>query len=1357
MLAVGLAMDGEYPQHEPPPAGSLLCPPSPLQNPLLHCPCPWWNSFPQAPYPAFSSESHQFTSSTSLLGSQPCSDTSYPPVATTPSFLPKSSDLPQDASYLEDLSNASIFSSSIDSLSDIADTPDFLPADSLSQVPTIWDVSTASSAHNKLFLHSGPFSGLEDPVPPLPSTPLLVSYQSQSQPEEEDEVDEEEEAEELGHAETYADYVPSKSKLGKQHPDRVVETSTLSSVPPPDITYTLALPTSDSGALSALQLEAITYACQQHEVLLPSGQRAGFLIGDGAGVGKGRTVAGIIVENYLRGRKKALWFSVSNDLKYDAERDLRDIEAPGIAVHALSKIKYGDHTASEGVLFATYSALIGESQAGGQHRTRLRQILQWCGEAFEGVIVFDECHKAKNASSTKMGKAVLDLQSKLPLARVVYASATGASEPRNMIYMSRLGIWGEGTPFRTFEEFLHAIEKRGVGAMEIVAMDMKVSGMYIARQLSFSGVTFRIEEIPLSPAFERVYNRAALLWAEALGVFQQAADWVGLESRKSLWGQFWSAHQRFFKYLCVAAKVGRLVELAREELAQDKCVVIGLQSTGEARTREVLDENEGHLDCFVSAAEGVFLSLIQKHFPSTRRKRDRGAGKRRRRPRGRGVKVPRLALEGTGVIRISDDSSTESEAGLDSDFNSSPESLVDDDVVIVDTTGLPTDDRGPMCPQQRDLHGPGVLERVERLKQGLLAKVRALGRELPVNTLDELIDQLGGPERVAEMTGRKGRVVSRPDGTVAFESRAEQGLSIDHVNLREKQRFMSGEKLVAIISEASSSGVSLQADRRVKNQRRRVHMTLELPWSADRAIQQFGRTHRSNQVSAPEYVFLISELAGERRFASIVAKRLESLGALTHGDRRATESRDLSKYNFENKYGARALSRVLSTILSQTDSKVPLPRGYPGGDAAFFRDMKQGLLSVGIGGRESRSGCLDVEKDCSITKFLNRILGLEVHKQNALFQYFSDTFDHLIEMDKKEGRYDMGILDLAPGIDEIYEESQQVFLAPGHPQDGQVVFYKISVDRGLKWEEAFAKSLELTGPYDGFYLSYKVRGNKPSCLLAEQNRGKQFTVYKPNIGRQSQLETWDSLCRKFRQVTAEEAREHWESGYAFSLTHCSHTAWNQHCRLVQEGKDCAQGLRLRHHYMLCGALLRVWGRIAAVMADVSSSSYLQIVRLKTKDKKKQVGIKIPESCVRRVLQELRQMDADVKRRSACPAGLPAPRPPTPRALALPYGPGEVLDLTYSPPAEAFPPPPHFAFPAPRPDPSALLLGTRHSMADPAALAHQGCDINFKEVLEDMLRSLHAGPPEPPGPLVGAGAAGAERQSVIQFSPPFPNS
>ena len=123
-------------------------------------------------------------------------------------------------------------------------------------------------------------------------------------------------------------------KLGRKHPDPVVETASLSSVEPTDVWYKVSIPEESirTGALSALQLESITYASQQHEQLLPDGTRAGFLIGDGAGVGKGRTIAGIIFENYLKGRKRAIWVSVSNDLKYDAERDLKDIGAGKIEV-----------------------------------------------------------------------------------------------------------------------------------------------------------------------------------------------------------------------------------------------------------------------------------------------------------------------------------------------------------------------------------------------------------------------------------------------------------------------------------------------------------------------------------------------------------------------------------------------------------------------------------------------------------------------------------------------------------------------------------------------------------------------------------------------------------------------------------------------------------------------------------------------------------------------------------------------------------------------------------------------------------------------------------------------------------------
>ncbi|XP_050174289.1 protein strawberry notch homolog 1 [Myiozetetes cayanensis] len=1139
-------------------------------------------------------------------------------------------------------------------------------------------------------------------------TVKVPAVKEEEEPEEEDE-------EEMGHAETYAEYMPIKLKIGLRHPDPVVETSSLSSVTPPDVWYQTSISeeTIDSGWLSALQLEAITYAAQQHETFLPNGDRAGFLIGDGAGVGKGRTIAGIIYENYLLGRKRAVWFSVSNDLKYDAERDLRDIGAKNILVHSLNKFKYGKisskHNGSvkKGVIFATYSSLIGESQSGGKYKTRLKQLLHWCGEDFDGVIVFDECHKAKNlcpvgsSKPTKTGLAVLELQNKLPKARVVYASATGASEPRNMAYMNRLGIWGEGTPFREFSDFIQAVERRGVGAMEIVAMDMKLRGMYIARQLSFSGVTFKIDEVLLSQEYVKMYNKSVKLWVSARERFQQAADLIDAEQRmkKSMWGQFWSAHQRFFKYLCIASKVKRVVQLAREEIKNGKCVVIGLQSTGEARTLEALEEGGGELNDFVSTAKGVFQSLIEKHFPAPDRKKlfsllgiDLTAQSNNNSPRDspckeskvkkrKGEEISREAKKArkTGGLAgsSSDESESESDAsdneesdnesskflssGDDDDFNpfrdESSEDDEDDPWLIrkehkknkekkkkksidpdsiqsallasglgskrpscftstVGTTTSSTNTSANSNTNSSFVTSQDAVERAQQMKKELLDKLEKLAEDLPPNTLDELIDELGGPENVAEMTGRKGRVVSNDDGSISYESRSELDVPVEILNITEKQRFMDGDKNIAIISEAASSGISLQADRRAKNQRRRVHMTLELPWSADRAIQQFGRTHRSNQVTAPEYVFLISELAGEQRFASIVAKRLESLGALTHGDRRATETRDLSRFNFDNKYGRNALEIVMKSIVNLDSPMVSPPPDFPGD---FFKDVRQGLIGVGLINVEDRSGILTLDKDYNnIGKFLNRILGMEVHQQNALFQYFSDTLNAVIQNAKKNGRYDMGILDLGSGDEKVRKADVKKFLTPGYSTSGHVELYTISVERGMSWDEATKLWAEQTGPDDGFYLSLQIRNNKKTAILVKEVNPKKklFLVYRPNTGKQLKLETCADLKKKYKKVPSEDALPHWLEQYNSSADTCTHAYWRGNCKKAGLGLVCEVGLRCRTYYVLCGSVLSVWTKVEGVLASVSGTNVkMQIVRLRTEDGQRIVGLIIPANCV----------------------------------------------------------------------------------------------------------------------------------------------
>src|SRR3546814_10813151 len=77
-------------------------------------------------------------------------------------------------------------------------------------------------------------------------------------------------------------------------------------------------------------------------------------------------------------------------------------------------------------------------------------------------MAFDESQEMRNAAGqedvsgksevSKQGLAGVELQNVLQDARVIYASATGATDVHNLAYATRLGMWGAETCFDRSEE-----------------------------------------------------------------------------------------------------------------------------------------------------------------------------------------------------------------------------------------------------------------------------------------------------------------------------------------------------------------------------------------------------------------------------------------------------------------------------------------------------------------------------------------------------------------------------------------------------------------------------------------------------------------------------------------------------------------------------------------------------------------------------------------------------------------------------------------------------------------------------------------------------------------------------------------
>src|SRR5439155_917534 len=174
----------------------------------------------------------------------------------------------------------------------------------------------------------------------------------------------------------------------------------------------------------------------------------------------------------------------------------------------------------------------------------------------------------------------------------------------------------------------------------------------------------------------------------------------------------------------------------------------------------------------------------------------------------------------------------------------------------------------------------------------------------PVATALDAIIERYGVDDVAEVTGRSKRLVIGRDGTQKLQTRTPR------TNLAETTAFMTGAKRILVFSDAGGTGRSYHADIDAPNHDRRIHYLLEPGWRADAAIQGLGRTHRTRQASAPLFRPVTTDVRGERRFISTVARRLDSLGALTRGQRQ-TGGQNLfdPADNLESSYAKEALTR----------------------------------------------------------------------------------------------------------------------------------------------------------------------------------------------------------------------------------------------------------------------------------------------------------------------------------------------------------------------------------------------------------------------------------------------------------------
>ena len=879
----------------------------------------------------------------------------------------------------------------------------------------------------------------------------------------------------------YSAYIPKKARIvgSVQHPAKLVESAAMAAVEPPDVTYTPNIPQDiiTSGKLSDAQLENIIYAGQSHEQMLPNGTRRGYFIGDGTGVGKGRQISGIILDNFRQGRQKAVWISRSSNLFQDAIRDWTDLGGEKNDILSFNKVKLGQEIPADSkILFSSYDTLKQEKKEG----SRLDMIQNWLGKDFDGVIVFDEAHTMNKAISQKgargrtkpAGRALagIKLQEMFPNARVVYASATGATSVDGYAYLERLGLWGKGTAFNDVNDFISKISDGGLAAMELVARDMKSMGVYMARSISYDDVRYDTVQHDLTPMQTQIYNTLSKAWQTVFQNIDKALVETGASkngmARSAAWSAFYGAQQRFYNQVITSMSMPTVIQNIRKDLDDGKSVVIQLVNTNQASADRAISEAENtgvSLEELDLTPSDTLVQLLEKSFP---------------------VQAFEEYTDDKGNIQ------------------SRP---------VHDKDGNPVLDKKAI--RQRD----ALIEQVKQMK-------------VPDGPLEMLFDSFG-VEQVAEVTGRTRRVVEKKDekGHLrrVVESRSQNS------GIADAQMFQDGEKRILVFSDAGGTGKSYHADLRAKNQQQRVHYLLQPGWNASNATQGFGRTHRSNEASAPIFRLVTTNIMGQKRFTSTIARRLDQLGALTKGQRQTGSGIFSAKDNLESPLAQDALEQYYKSMPVDIVKKLGLYQKLYDQFGVYKPDQ-------------------NTARD--IGKFLNRILSLEVDEQNEVFQGFYDVFDRMMDSAIANGTLDVGLENyVAEKIDVIDENVIRTDKSGADTKYVQMKAYKkpelVTYGQLEEYRSNFKKLVRME---DGSVRAVYEISSKTN---AKGEIEKRFRLQSPVMSKYSTF-VENTLNSKTTNVPKKEWKKAWDEAVSNAPKYEESTL-----------------------HMLTGALLPIWDKL----------------------------------------------------------------------------------------------------------------------------------------------------------------------------------